>query len=272
MRIPRNPDTPVQPAPRPSEAGPDNGTIDHFGNVPWSGEDPAAALAEFLPLFERRPIRDNQGGMRSVGLFNVWFLLKHLKPASVVESGIWKGQSTWLIEQTVPAADILSIDINLPIRQYISPKARYSGMDFLQLDFGKLGWRSEGGLAFFDDHQDVYPRLLKCQSLGIKHIILDDNYPEFAGARHVSAAAILNDRNGPGEPRYPAERRYLMENLEAYHVCRPIFDYREPLTMEKSFLTGPSLLGEFDPVRHAPFEAYHRDMPEYRWTTYLRLK
>jgi hypothetical protein len=246
--------------------------ITALGSVPWDRTDVSDALDAFLPLFGKRPIRENQGGMRSVGLFNVWFLLNRLRPRSVLESGIWKGQSTWLIEETLPAAEIVSIDINLPIREYISRRARYSDTDFLKVDMNAFGWDSVESLAFFDDHQDVIPRLRKCQSLGIKKIILDDNYPEFIGARHISAAAILNDRNQDGTARYPADRQWLLDNTESYYLCMSIFDYLEPLTMEKSFIKEPSLLGRFDPVRHARYETYLRDLPEYRWTTYLKLK
>jgi hypothetical protein len=270
MRIPKS----MLPAETDRKPGPTDilSPITCLGSVPWNRTDVTAALDTFLPIFDRRPIRENQGGMRSVGLFNVWFLLNRLRPRSVLESGIWKGQSTWLIEETLPEAEIVSIDINLPIREYVSRRARYSDSDFMRIDMEAFGWNSEGSLAFFDDHQDVVPRLRKCQSLGIKHIILDDNYPEFLGARHISAAAILNDRNGDGTARYPSERRWLLENTESYYLCMSIFDYPEPLTMEKSFIKEPSLLGRFDPSRHARYETYFRDLPEYRWTTYLKLK
>ncbi len=270
MRIPKSM-LPGEIGRKPDRAQ-DLSPITGLGTVPWSREDVSAALDAFLPMFERRPIRENQGGMRSVGLFNVWFLLNRLRPGSVLESGIWKGQSTWLIEETLPGAEIVSIDINLPIREYISRKARYSDTDFLKIDMSAFGWKSESGLAFFDDHQDVIPRLKKCQALGIKHIILDDNYPEFLGARHISAAAILNDRNPDGTVRYAADRQWLLENTGTYYLCMSIFDYLEPLTMEKSYIKEPSLLGRFDPARHARYETYSRDLPEYRWTTYLKLK
>src|SRR4051812_40880727 len=101
MRIPN------QPLPSPRSAPVQDGPISEFGSVPWTRDDAAASLESFLPLFEMRPIADNQGGMRSVGLFNVWFLITRLRPKAVLESGIWKGQSTWLIEQAAPEAGIL---------------------------------------------------------------------------------------------------------------------------------------------------------------------
>jgi len=244
--------------------------IEAFGEPGWTPADLAASLETFLPIFDRRPIKDNQGGMPSVGLFNVWFLLRKINPGFVIESGVWKGQSTWLIENTAPSADILDVDINLPLRQYISPRAEYTSTDFLAQDLRSKNLAGRNALAFFDDHQDVIPRLRKCRELGIKHIILDDNYPEFLGNRHISAAACLNDRDASGREKYPEEKRYLLDNLEVYQVLPPVFDHAGPLTMEKSFITLPSLLGAYDPARHARLEVDSQDMPQYRWTTYLK--
>ena len=49
----------------------------------------------------------------------VYIFLNKIKPKFVVESGIYKGQTTWLIEKTLPKAKILAIDINLESRTYI---------------------------------------------------------------------------------------------------------------------------------------------------------
>ena len=61
-------------------------------------------------------------------------MLKKKNPKNVIESGIWKGQGTWLIENTLPNATIFSIDIDLSIREYISEKVRYFEKDFNEID------------------------------------------------------------------------------------------------------------------------------------------
>ncbi len=246
--------------------------LETIGRVNWDQVEIRSKLEEFLPIFAQRPIQDNQGGMTSVGLFNVWFLLNKLQPQYVIESGIWKGQSTWLIENTLTQARILSIDIDLSLRNFISSRAIYSQEDFLAINIAKLGWRFENSLAFFDDHQHVIPRLQKCLALGIKDIILDDDYPEYAGARHLSAASSWNEKDPSGKPRFPNEKHFLEQHLEAYYLMPPLFDYPEALTQEKSYLTMNSLMGKYDPLRHGKLAIYNRDMYSYRWTTYLRLK
>ena len=67
-------------------------------------------LQEFVTLYKKRPIKNNNGGMKSVGQFWVWFVTKELQPDLIVESGIWIGQSTWLLQQAAPQARIISIE------------------------------------------------------------------------------------------------------------------------------------------------------------------
>jgi len=138
-------------------------------------------LDEFNELYKNRPIKSNQGGMMFPHMFGLFYFLKSLKPTFVVESGIWKGQSTWLIEKVMPKANILSIDTNLNKRQYISKSKRvnYTNEDFRFIDFKKIS--KKNSLVFFDDHQNFFDRILQCHFFGFKTIILDDNYPPHIG-------------------------------------------------------------------------------------------
>ena len=74
----------------------------------------------------------------------------------VIESGVFKGQSTWLIEKTLPNCKILSIDIDLSKREYISKRAEYSNIDFKDQDFSNI---PDDTLVFFDDHVNHLERL-----------------------------------------------------------------------------------------------------------------
>ena len=55
-------------------------------------------------------------------MFATYFILRKINPPFVMESGVFKSQSTWLIEKTLPNTKILSIDIDLNQREYISKK------------------------------------------------------------------------------------------------------------------------------------------------------
>ncbi len=148
--------------------------VKSIGNVKWEKQDIINSLDEFLELYDSRPIKDNSGGMKSPHLFAVWFMAKQINPELIVESGVWKGQSTWLLEQACPNAKLVSIDINLKNREYFSKKAEYSDRDFSEQDWKNL---PENSLVFFDDHQNAYKRLQQCKWFGFRHVIFEDNYP-----------------------------------------------------------------------------------------------
>tara|TARA_B100001063_G_C16675838_1_gene508985 strand:- start:52 stop:927 length:876 start_codon:yes stop_codon:yes gene_type:complete len=137
-------------------------------------------LDEFIHVYRERPIKNNLGGMKFPHMLGFYFLLKTLKPDFVVESGIFKGQSTWLIENTLPKTRVLSIDPNLEQREYISKSnlIEYSNLDFINQDFSNL---PKNSLVFFDDHQNFYERLVYSYFFGFKHIIGEDNYPVVQG-------------------------------------------------------------------------------------------
>ena len=144
----------------------------------WTREELIASLDEFVSLYQQRPIQDNTGGMKAPHLFAVWFMARALDPELIVESGIWKGQGTWLIEQACPSARIISLDPDLSKRVYISEKVAYSHLDFSLQDWTDLPAKS---LVLFDDHQNAYRRLQQCHWFGFKHIIFEDNYPALQG-------------------------------------------------------------------------------------------
>lgn len=160
-----------------------------IGNPPWSKTEILASIDEFLTVYDNRPIKDNQGGIQAPHMFAVWFMAKKLSPEFIIESGIWKGQSTWLLEQACPKAELFSIDLNLKRREYISDKAVYSDRDFSEQDWTEVSDRT---LVFFDDHQNAYKRLQQCQWFGFKHLIFDDNYPSYKGDCYSLKKVLAN--------------------------------------------------------------------------------
>lgn len=80
-------------------------------------------------------------------------MLSRLSPDLIVESGVWKGQGTWLIEQACPQADLICIDLNLSRVEYKSKRAEYFDVDFDLIDFS--GRDKTNAICFFDDHQNA---------------------------------------------------------------------------------------------------------------------
>lgn len=143
---------------------------------------------EFEKIWATKPFHDNIGGLNFYGMFSLWKILKNIQPRYIIESGVWKGASTWLIDQIERTEKIVCMD---PLIKYWHPhnliytskKAVYTTTDFLDYNFTDIDFFDT--LIFFDDHQDVLPRILKCRELGIKNIVLDDNYKSDLGSHNT---------------------------------------------------------------------------------------
>ena len=75
-------------------------------------------------------------------------------PKFIIESGIYKGQGTWLFRQACPEANIFSIDPVLENRVYIDNEVTYFTEDFSTILWNKYVNPDET-LCFFDDHQNA---------------------------------------------------------------------------------------------------------------------
>ena len=133
------------------------------------------SFKEFLEIYQKRPIKNNYGGMRLSHCFAFYIFLKKINPSLIVESGVFKGQGTWLIENICPNAEIICIDIYPHKRIYSSKKAKYYSKDFNYLDWTNI---PDNSLAFFDDHQNAVDRLIYAKWCGFKHLIFEDNYAD----------------------------------------------------------------------------------------------
>jgi len=149
-----------------------------IGTPPWTRSEIIESIEEFLGVYADRPIADNQGGMKAPHMFATWFMVRALSPDLIVESGIWRGQGTWLLERACPTARLVSIDVDLGNRVFTSDRAVYSNRDFSEQDWSDVTDRS---LVFFDDHQNAYRRLQQCRWFGFHHAIFEDNYPASQG-------------------------------------------------------------------------------------------
>ena len=200
-------------------------------------------IINFNILYKNRPIFDNLGGMKAPHMFWVYFILKKINPSIIIESGIFKGQSTWLIETLCPNSKIISIDPDLSKREFISQKADYRTKDFLEHDWleelGEEGCKNT--LAFIDDHQNNYLRLKHAYNNKISHIIFEDNYPTTHGdvlslKKILSDIYHIIDVNGI-QTSYPIPDNYKSEVLKMcdYFECPPIYLHSKVTRWNDSF-------------------------------------
>ncbi|KAL6563242.1 hypothetical protein OROHE_005829 [Orobanche hederae] len=168
----------------------------HGKTVEWTSKDLIQGLEEFVPIYETRPIKNNAYGMGFDHSFGLWFITRWLKPDLMIESGAFKGHSTWVLRQAMPDTPILSISPRHPEKYlkkgpaYVDGNCTYfAGKDFV--DFGSMDWgkvmRKHGikdrsrVLVFFDDHQNELKRLKQALKAGFRHLVFEDNYDTGTG-------------------------------------------------------------------------------------------
>jgi len=280
----------------------------NIGTPPWTRSEIIDHLDEFESIYADRPIKDNQGGMKAPHMFAVWFMVKRLCPDLIVESGVWKGQSTWLLEKACPDAKLVSIDLNLEYRQYVSNHATYSSRDFVEQDWTAISDRS---VIFFDDHQNAYKRLQQCKWFGFKHIIFEDNYPVTQGDCYSLKKAFSNAGFEPAHstqkspsnnvlfkllrrsarmiglnpitltPQYESvkilsndiDSRMLQKQLEVYYEFPPVFKTSKTRWgdewNDELYPTPKPLLEQSNKSKH---EVFWDEALHYTWICYAKLK
>lgn len=149
------------------------GRSKHGKTVEWTTKDLIKGLEEFVLTYETRPIKNNLYGMGFDHSFGLWFIARWLKPDLMIESGAFKGHSTWVLRQAMPDKPIISISPRHPAKYlqkgpaYVDENCTYfAGKDFV--DFGSMDWGSvmkrheitnlSRVLIFFDDHQNELKR------------------------------------------------------------------------------------------------------------------
>ena len=217
-------------------------------------------LQEFLDVYAQRPIQDNSGGMKSIGCFWVWYVVKKINEVTpidlIVESGIWLGQSTWLLEQAAPNAKIVSIDPNLTRIQYRNSNVFYTTEDFSTIDFGPLDGLTT--LCFFDDHINAYARVMQAYQKGFTYLLFDDNYPPEWNGDHYSLAQCLANDNFLSNQ--------LKNIMQDYVILPHICAYRYRRGNKKFDLECLNIPLEPE------LEVFKQDAHTYRWTTFVTLK
>ena len=239
-----------------------------IGKTEWTRSDQKESLSEFSELYKKRPIKDNSGGMLSAHMFHVWFVAKWLNLPRIIESGIWKGQSTWLLEQACPNAKILSIDPSLHFREYISPSpnVQYTNIDFTEWELPD----PKNTLCFFDDHYGV-DRIFQANKVGCKHIIYEDNYHDGRGCTFNPTGAALS----PKGCFRMGEEKPLEEVSEVYEELPPIYfndsDYRSAEWAEVSEEEYRNMTPEALCDDPNEFPVFYNERGDYTWITYMRL-
>lgn len=234
------------------------------------------ALDEFYEIYQRRPVKDNTGGMKSAHLFATWYMMRQLDPDFIIESGVFKGQGTWILEQACQHAAIWSIDLNLDQRVYVSDKVIYSPRDFVEDPYmGNYG----KSVIFFDDHQNCIPRMKRCKELEFKQMIFEDNYMIGQGdcispEKVKSGGSYIIDKAGSRrwQDSNVNDTEWFTENVKEYQIFPPIF--ADPISRwgtlwKEEYINSPEpLLSESEKYKYPMFWEERKD---YTQICYIEL-
>jgi hypothetical protein len=133
-------------------------------------------VRDFFNIYNRRPFSSNRGGSGFHNAFWLFLLCRALKPRLIIESGVWKGQTTWLLEQACPDASIHGFDPDLGyVNESLYRKAVFHESDWIGYDFPEP--IDDHTLVFFDCHVNHATRIIEAHSRGVRHLVFDDNLP-----------------------------------------------------------------------------------------------
>ena len=243
--------------------------------IVWTKSDIKSHLDDFRDLYKDRPIKNNDGGMKSPHMFPAWYIIKKLQPKYIIESGVWKGLGTWFFEQASPASQIICLDPNPQNRVYTSSRSIYSTADFSQINWASVLETCET-LVFIDDHQNALERIQQCRRNRFKRIIFEDNYPFDQGdcysiKKILSGKDYLIDKSG--------EKVYYKANQQDKEIVESIVDiYQEMPPIAKSEFTRWNNLWDYEtpePIltqnELENYKDFKDEILDYTWICYIEL-
>lgn len=269
--------------------------IREIGAPPWNREDIKRSIPEFIEVYEGRPIKDNHYGMGIIHMFATWFIVNQLRPKCIVESGVLKGQGTWLLEQSAPGAQLICIEPVQERIEYRAENAKYLVEDFSQHNWDELD--RENTLLFFDDHQNAFERLKLIDKLGFRNVIFEDNYSirhgdcyslkqvlmgggfdppkKYYGRRdkYLKKVKRLINRKWVGYvPPNTEDRKYVQKTLQLYYEFPPVFKLEKTRWgddwTDDIFPTQPPL---YDTVDDQCLQPFYDTAAGYTWICYCQL-
>ena len=205
-----------------------------------------AAVPDFFALYDQRAVRDNDGGSGFNDSLWLYVVARVFAPQAIVESGVHKGHSTWVLRQACPRAAIHCFDVDLSKLLYHDELAIYFDRDWMevQLDIPKDATR----LAFFDDHISHARRLSEAKARGFDLLLFDDNFP----AHNLYAT---------GGPPVPTLAMIMDEKLEVeddivWTRNAKTYSYRcdaEEISVARGLIERYEVLPELSPItRYSP--------------------
>lgn len=203
---------------------------DIFGQAP-APADLEQRIAELFAVLRKRELgRDNFGGSGFHNTFWIFLVCRLIDPKLVIESGVWKGHTSWLLDTINPHAAVHGFDIDISRLEY------RGNVDFHQHDWSTYRFDDldpERALIFFDCHINHAQRILEAKEKGFKHILFDDNPPIHKLYGYIlpgfPTAAMLADPSCPdhGDVTWECAGRKVTYTIDKdqFLAARDLIDY-----------------------------------------------
>jgi hypothetical protein len=160
----------------------------------------AKYVAEFRQHYLASPITMNIYGANFPSGVNLFLMARCFAGKLIVESGVYKGQSSHFLSCACPDTPIHSFDPNLNEVNYRTPGVTFHEHDWMSTDIKCEPVGS--GFGFFDDHQNQAMRIVQAHQRGFRHLLFDDSWPLEAviGCGHPPVPSIDMLIGPPLEP------------------------------------------------------------------------
>lgn len=122
---------------------------------------------QFAEIYDNRPDKKEHGSSGYSNMRNLYDLCVELKPRLIVESGTWKGNSSWLFYHFAP---VVCHDLQFYTLMWRSPEIEYIKEDIENYTY------PQDTLFYFDDHISQRKRLEWLIAGEYRHAIFDDNH------------------------------------------------------------------------------------------------
>lgn len=163
----------------------------------YSNSSSLSIVNDFFQIYSSRELTDNTHGSGFHNAFWLYFIARFFDPKLIIESGVWKGHSSWLLNQACPDADQYGFDISLNKFEIPELRSRMYQQDWGSFQFP--AFNPDRALVFFDCHVNHAQRILEAKDKGFKHLLFDDNPPIHKIYSHIPGiptAAMLTAEEG----------------------------------------------------------------------------
>jgi len=158
-------------------------------------------IKDFFKIYSSRTQTDNTFGSGFHTAFWIYYIARLLDPELIVESGVWKGHTSWLLSQACPNARQYGFDKSLNHLEYNNLNVTMVEHDWQTYQFPDFD--QNRALVFFDCHVNHAQRIIESKNKGFKHLLFDDNPPIhklFSYIPGIPTAAMLYTGEGIEAP------------------------------------------------------------------------